>query len=177
MLDETISVADQQAGLALEEARRLLARWLPVNGAALRQIKVTGNGRADSLTLVITPDDLLDAVQILFDARWGYLATITGTDLGAESGQMEVLYHFCEGAAVLTLCVMVDRATAVVPTVCRIIPSASFYERELSEMFGITVHQTPNTDRLFLPDEWPVGVYPLRKDFIVPGLGEGNGEQ
>jgi Ni,Fe-hydrogenase III component G len=32
-------------------------------------------------------------------------------------------------------------------------------------MFGNTVAGTPNTARLFLPDEWPDGVYPLRKDF------------
>jgi Ni,Fe-hydrogenase III component G len=78
---------------------------------------------------------------------------------------MEVLYQFCEGAAVLTLRVMIDRESAVIPTVCCLIPSASFFERELGEMFGITIEGTPNTERLFLPDEWPVGVYPLRKDF------------
>jgi Ni,Fe-hydrogenase III component G len=53
----------------------------------------------------------------------------------------------------------------VIPTVCNLIPSAIFFERELIEMFGITVEGTPNTDHLFLPDEWPEGVYPLRKDF------------
>ena len=35
------------------------------------------------------------------------------------------------------------------------------------EMFGVTVVDTPNPDRLFLPDEWPAGVYPLRKDFSI----------
>ena len=55
--------------------------------------------------------------------------------------------------------------TPGVPSVCAIIPSASFFERELIEMFGITVDGTPNRDRLFLPDDWPQGVYPLRKDF------------
>ena len=45
---------------------------------------------------------------------------------------------------------------------------ATFFERELSEMFGITVVGTPNPDRLFLPDDWPTDAPPLRKDFIVP---------
>jgi NADH-quinone oxidoreductase subunit D len=31
-------------------------------------------------------------------------------------------------------------------------------------MFGVDVVGTPNPDRLFLPDDWPDGVYPLRKD-------------
>ncbi len=32
-------------------------------------------------------------------------------------------------------------------------------------MFGITVEGTPVTDKLLLPDDWPDGVYPLRKSF------------
>jgi Ni,Fe-hydrogenase III component G len=32
-------------------------------------------------------------------------------------------------------------------------------------MFGITVAGAPDSSRLFLPDQWPEGSYPLRKDF------------
>lgn len=113
--------------------------------------------------------DLPAAVRALHEAEWGYLAAITGLDLGTEAGHFEVLYHFCEGAAVLGLRVKVVREPAAgrptVPTVCDIIPSASFFERELSEMFGITVAGTPDPTRLFLPDDWPAGVYPLRKTY------------
>lgn len=123
------------------------------------------NPETNRLDLVIEAADLNTAVQSLQQAEWGYLAAVTGLDLGPEAGQMVVLYQFCEGAVVLTLRVTVDRETAVVPTLCGLIPSASFFERELGEMFGITVEGTPNSDRLFLPDEWPDGVYPLRKDF------------
>lgn len=123
------------------------------------------------LDVVMTVDDLVTAVYTLHDSNWGYLAAITGLDLGVEAGEMEVLYHFCAGAAVVTLRVKVERTTPVVPTVCPIIPSASFFERELSEMFGIMVAGTPNTDHLFLPDNWPEGVYPLRKDFQPELIG------
>jgi len=54
---------------------------------------------------------------------------------------------------------------AKVPSICHIIPSATLYERELMEMFGITVEGTPDTGKLLLPDDWPDGVYPLRKSF------------
>jgi Ni,Fe-hydrogenase III component G len=54
---------------------------------------------------------------------------------------------------------------------------ATLYERELIEMFGITIEGTPNTDKLLLPDDWPAGVYPLRKEFTgfatKPAEGEG----
>jgi Ni,Fe-hydrogenase III component G len=32
-------------------------------------------------------------------------------------------------------------------------------------MFGITVTGLRNPERLYLPEDWPVEVYPLRKDF------------
>lgn len=119
----------------------------------------------ERLEVWLATEDLLAAVRAVVDDEWGYLAAITGLDLGVEEGQIEVLYHFCRGAAVLGLRVLTPREAAMVPSVCPVIPSAGFYERELSEMLGVTVAGTPDPARLFLPDEWPAGVYPLRKDF------------
>jgi NADH:ubiquinone oxidoreductase subunit C len=110
---------------------------------------------------------LLPAVKSLHDARWGYLSAITGLD-DVQANEIEVLYHFCNRAAVATLRVRISRDKAAIPSICSIKAGATFFERELSEMFGIEVLGTPNTDRLFLPDEWPPDVYPLRKDFTVP---------
>jgi Ni,Fe-hydrogenase III component G len=45
------------------------------------------------------------------------------------------------------------------------VPTATLYERELQEMFGFVIEETPVPDRLVLPDDWPAGVYPLRKSF------------
>jgi Ni,Fe-hydrogenase III component G len=53
----------------------------------------------------------------------------------------------------------------VVPTLSAIIPVAEGFERELQEMFGITVSGLTCLEHLYLPDEWPDAVYPLRKDF------------
>jgi NADH:ubiquinone oxidoreductase subunit C len=122
-------------------------------------------GRLDA---VVETAHLLDLVRELHTSRWGYLMGITGLDLGLQSGKMEVLYHFARGATVLTLRVPVEREHASVPSICSILPPASLYEREIIEMFGITVENTPNADRLFISDDWPQGVYPLRKDFVVP---------
>jgi Ni,Fe-hydrogenase III component G len=86
--------------------------------------------------------------------------------LGLSVGdhRLEVLYHFCEGKAIATLRIRLPRSAARIDSVCEVIPSASFFERELSEMLGIEVIGAPNSARLFLPDDWPEGVYPLRKD-------------
>lgn len=120
--------------------------------------------------VLLARTDLHAAVAVLQQANWGYLAAITGLDLGSETAALEVLYQFCAGAAVLTLRVQVPYAGAAVDSVCDLIPSASFFERELQEMFGIQVVGTPNPDRLFLPDNWPEELYPLRKNFVISGL-------
>ena len=109
--------------------------------------------------------DLISVVTAMRVKRLGYLSAITGLDGGAQSDQLEVLYHFCTGAAVITLRVALPRQQAVVPSLCEIIPGAEVMERELMEMFGVTVSGLPNTEHLYLPDEWPEATYPLRKDF------------
>ncbi|MFM8322877.1 MAG: NADH-quinone oxidoreductase subunit C [Chloroflexota bacterium] len=140
---------------ALKKATELLAPWA----------SAPNTPEPNRLDFQVAPGDLPAAVQTLIDRRWGYLSAITGMDPGAESGLLEGLYHFCSGAAIVTLRVGTPRAAPSIPSICHIIPSASLYEREVMEMFGIEMPGTPNTERLFLPDDWPSGVYPLRKDW------------
>jgi len=110
-------------------------------------------------------DDLVPIVTAMRVKRLGYLSAITCLDLGPESEQLELLYHFCAGSAVITLRVSLARAAPAVATLSQIIPSAEVFERELSEMFGVTVRGLPSPEHLYLPDEWPEDTYPLRKDF------------
>jgi Ni,Fe-hydrogenase III component G len=166
--------------VALETAQNLLV-------PCTRGTKTPEPGRLD---ILINASDLLDAVKALLDAHWGYLVAITALDYVGKaaapfaqderwqpliestglkpdslSGALEVLYFFCNGPAVVTLRVLLLREAASIASVCGLIPSADFFECELSEMFGITVVNTPDPNHLFLPEEWPTGVYPLRKDF------------
>lgn len=125
------------------------------------------------IDLALAEGTLLAAVGALVEAEWGYLAAITGLDRTTETGQLEVLYHFCEGAQVLTLRVGLVQETAVVPSLTPLIPSATMFERELREMFGITVENIPDDSLLFLPEDWPQDVYPLRKEFNQEAAGNG----
>lgn len=97
--------------------------------------------------------------------RLGYLSAIVGLDLGPDANEMEALYYFCPEGAVITLRVRLPRQGATLPSLCDIIPSAEVFERELREMFGIEITGLHTTEHLYLPDDWPDGVYPLRRDF------------
>ncbi len=148
----------------LQQAEALVA-------APAEAISRPENNRLD---IVIPAEALLGSVQALQQAHWGYLAAITGLDHPgipptegepAPEGHVEAIYSFCNGPAVLNLRVRLPYSHPVVPSVCGLIPSATLYERELMEMFGVTIEGTPDTSRLILADAWPEGVYPLRKSF------------
>lgn len=169
--------------LILQTAEDLLAPFgLPAHRPA-----------ANRLDFLVQSASLLDIIRPIIDTRWGYLSTITGLDhpgnvsreLGdrqwrqqeldqsddrERDGSIEIMYHFCSGAAVLTLHVWVSYTNPGVPSVANLIPSA-IYEIELSEMFGVHVRNSPSDkEHLLLPEDWPQNVYPLRKSFT--GLKE-----
>ncbi|MDF1500127.1 MAG: NADH-quinone oxidoreductase subunit C [Anaerolineales bacterium] len=100
----------------------------------------------------------------------GYLAAITGLDHGPEADILEALYHFCTGKVVVTLRVNLPRRSPVVPTMTNIIPGAEAFERELSEMFGVEIDGLEHPSHLYLPDDMPVDLYPLRKDVHVQDI-------
>ncbi|MGE5138436.1 MAG: NADH-quinone oxidoreductase subunit C, partial [Rudaea sp.] len=100
-----------------------------------------------------------------------------GLDHGPEAGgTIEVLYTFCDRAAVVTLRVPLPRQNPKVGTLRAIIPPAVLFERELSEMFGIAIEGETDDVHEFLSDDWPAGSYPLRKDWKaetgLPGRAE-----
>lgn len=139
----------------LQTAEQLLAPWN----------KETIRPEENRLDVVIQPEALHEAASALHEAKWGYLSAITGMDMGVEAGQLEALYHFCNGPAITSLRVRMPRNGAVVSSIADIIPPATFFEREIKEMFGIEVEGLAVTDHLFLPEDWPIGVYPQRADF------------
>jgi len=141
----------------LEQVAGLLANWTIAN-------RDLAPNRLDIKVLV---EDLQLAVAVLRQSNWGHLSAITGLDQGREAGKIEALYQFCFGADVLTLRVALDRTAPALPSICGIVPAADVLEWELSEMFGITIGGSPNRKHLYLPNDWPEEVYPMRKDAAV----------
>ena len=141
----------------LQQAEQLLAAWN----------KEATHPESNRLDMVICSEDLRSAVKTLHTARWGYLSAITGMDLGVESGQLEALYHFCNGAAIATLRIRAHRLDPALPTIEDIIPPATFFEREMHETLGFKIAGTKSNDRLFISDDWPEDVFPLRADFSI----------
>ena len=137
----------------IEKAKALLGgKILEITNPAVRRI-----------FLRVAPQDLVEAVRVLRDEfGFAYLATISGVDIGEN---YEILYHFANKYTQLNVRTQIPKAEPHISSICAVIPGAILYERELQDMFGIVVDNIPDPRPLVLPDDWPAGDHPLRKDW------------
>ncbi len=111
----------------------------------------------------VAPADVNAALAVLKDSLgFTYVATISGVDLGEN---FEIIYHLANEYTNLNIRTQIPKANPHLESVCGVLPGAVLYERELQDMFGIVVDHIPDPRRLVLPDDWPEGQYPLRKDW------------
>lgn len=142
----------------IQSAINLLKHW------AL-EITQPEEGRVD---VAIPAEKIAYVVAVVIEKGVWHLSAITGLDIPQtqqKDGEIEILYHFCQKAVVLTLRIKIPYGSPIAPSICKVIPAAVLYEKEVIEMFGVILEGTPMRDRLLLPDDWPDWVYPLRKSF------------
>jgi len=98
------------------------------------------------------------------------LCTISGLDEGENLG---IIYHLGrEDGIVVNVKVSVPKTDPKIESVSSLFSGAVLYERELVDMFGIKVEGLPPGKRYPLPDNWPEGMFPLRKDWKPSMLKE-----
>jgi len=99
--------------------------------------------------------------------EYPHLSVISSSDLG---NSVELIYHFTIyyghhlKALSVGLGVTLPKHDLKIPTITDLIPGAIFTERETQEMIGVEIVDIPDNRRLFLPEDFPEGVYPWRKD-------------
>lgn len=131
--------------------------------------------KSKQVWLKIARESLIPTLQRLVEIHYPHVAVIASADTGA---QVELMYHFYvywgipHEEILVTFTVALDKTDLKVPTITGLIPGALTSEREKQEMVGIEVVDIPDGRRLFLPEDFPAGVYPWRKDEtgIPPGM-------
>lgn len=111
------------------------------------------------------PMDQLHAVLVFAKEQLDFcmLCTITGTDEGESIG---LLYHMAQDSGVvLTLMTNAPKDGPGPSTVTPYFPTAELSEREVIDLLGATILNMPEGPRYPLPEGWPDGQYPLRKDW------------
>jgi NADH:ubiquinone oxidoreductase subunit C len=112
----------------------------------------------------IQPDAIVRFAQYLFKEIRARFIIASGVD---GRNQMEILYHFTveEINLVISLRVILPKAKLEIASLTSVFTAAHWIEREIHELLGINFVGHPKLKRLLLPEDWPEGVYPLRKDY------------
>ena len=112
----------------------------------------------------IDPAALPEAARYLFRDVGARFNIASGLETPAC---FEILYHFTvERLNVLvSLRVKLDKAEPRIDSLTPLFKAADWIEREMHELLGIDFRGHPNLQRLLLPEQWPEGVHPLRRDY------------
>jgi Ni,Fe-hydrogenase III component G len=93
------------------------------------------------------------------------LRFVIATGIDAEDC-FEVLYHYSydQTGCIVTLKAFIrDREKPAIESIAPFLPGAEWIEREIHDILGIEFKNHPDMRCLILADDWPEGVYPLRK--------------
>ena len=128
-------------------------------GAAILQMTVHSPRR---IYVDVAPQNLLAAVRGIFEKLGARYAIATGLQV---QGGFEVLHHFAFDSdhVLVSLRTRVDGDEPELDSITPLIKGAGFIEREMHDLLGIEFRGHPDLKRLILSDDWPEGVYPLRR--------------
>jgi NADH:ubiquinone oxidoreductase subunit C len=116
----------------------------------------------------INPKEIVEFVKYVFKDLKFRFNIASGVD---TFDGIEILYHFSydpSGIVVTIRTLLKDKNDAHIDTITSVTRGAWWIEREIHELFGVGFDGNGDLRPLLLPEDWPKGVYPLRKDFIVP---------
>ena len=103
-----------------------------------------------------------DVLKVLMGAdERTAITAMTGLDLGQNLG---VLYHLRTSSVFLTIKAEVPKENPKIASLIDLIPGAAFHELEVADLFGVIFEGNPSRGHFVLADNWPEGVYPLRKN-------------
>jgi len=123
---------------------------------------------ADETELKVEVRDFKEVCCVLHKILPSPVMMLFASDERKESGNFIIRCIFVDfkNSQWIILSIDVPQDSPSFVTLAKSIHSASLFEREIWEMFGITPIGSPDIRPLNLHDEvWPQGNYPLRKDF------------
>jgi formate hydrogenlyase subunit 5 len=130
------------------------------------QVQPQQLGKVAVIADASTHRDVLKAL-LEADEKTAVIA-ITGIDLGETLG---VFYHIrTSTSGIITIKVEVPKKKPQIKTISDLMPGAAFDEMEVADLVGVVFKGHPSPGRIVLPDNWPDGVFPLRKDAKLDNL-------
>lgn len=123
--------------------------------------------KSDQVTLTVDRNYLPEAVEMTYYQQGGWLSSVVGSDERSINGNFAVYYVLSmekTEKSWVVIKTLVPPYDPEFPSVTAKVPAAVWYERDVRDLFGLNPVGIPDARRLTLPDDWPEGVHPLRKD-------------
>lgn len=132
-----------------------------LKAAGLRRAKIGKSGDLPSVS--VPAEEIVELMRVLRQKMGAdSLDCMTAVDCGDE---FELVYHAFSYATSDTFVgkARVPRANPIIESVSGVYPAASWFEREVFDMFGVEFTNHPNLVRMLRRDDQPG--HPLRKDY------------
>ncbi len=125
--------------------------------------------------LEVDEKNIVDLGDRLNKMGFDHVKGVTGVDY-PEKGSIEVIYYVGSYSVkdyaklIIELKTSLPREDPKTPSLIKIWKSCEYPERETYEMLGVVFQGHPKLKLLLLPDDFE-GMYPLRKEFMIPEEG------
>ncbi|MEZ0394718.1 MAG: NADH-quinone oxidoreductase subunit C [Desulfurococcaceae archaeon] len=117
---------------------------------------------------VVGPDEIVDRFSKASPSH-PHLISITGVQYGKE---IEIIYSLDDlRGSIVHVATRVPLERPIIDSVSKELSSASIYEQEVHDLFGVTFKGNPlGTSKLLLPDCFPEGLHPGLKEVSSEGV-------
>ena len=138
----------------------------------MERILNKGRNRRDHLNEVTVEVDIADFRDVchgLLVKQHALLRLMFATDERERDGLFRIYVVFSvPGSDTFTIIVLpVKEDTPSFPSLTPMIPAAHWYEREISDLFGLLPEGHPDPRRLVFHESFPANAHPLRKDWSI----------
>lgn len=113
------------------------------------------------------PESFKNAALELHQGGWR-LAAFTATDRRETAGCFRLESIWVQNGRVAHLCAPLEPASPSFPSLTPFLTEAYWYEREMHDLFGIEPEGHPDLRPLVVHEDWPVNVFPMRRDYHGP---------
>ena len=120
--------------------------------------------KGNHLEIAVESDALTPVSSFVFKRFDASLVTMHAVDLVEKGFHLYVIFSLDKDDLFVTVTSRVDD-NDIYRSLTPAIYAADWYEREILDMFGLTPLGHPDLRPLVLYDDWPQGIYPLRKGF------------
>ena len=112
----------------------------------------------------IKPESIREVAGYVFKNLGARFNIASGVDVREH---MEILYHFIfeDINLLISFRVKLEKSKLEIDSLATVFEGANWIEREIHELLGIDFKGHSDLRRLLLPENWPKGVYPLRRDY------------